>query len=61
MELQNVNSFLIKSELKNFKGLLVNPGVFTAYLAKNGYYIHTRKIKFSAQSLKKTESISLFF
>jgi hypothetical protein len=76
MEIQNVNSFLISSELKSgkgfpfafyftnateaeFKELLdkflseyrieedskFNPGVFTAYVAKNGYYIHTRKDK----------------
>ncbi len=76
MEIQNVNSFLIKSELKNGKGftfafyftnatesefnelldkflseyeikedIKFNPGVFTAYVAKNGYYIHTRKNK----------------
>ena len=76
MEIQNVNSFLINSELKSgksfpyafyftnateseFKDLLdkflseyrieedgkFNPGVFTAYVAKNGYYIHTRRDK----------------
>jgi hypothetical protein len=76
MEIQNVNSFLINSELKSgkgfpyafyytnateseFKELLdkflseygieedskFNPGIFTAYVAKNGYYIHTRRDK----------------
>ena len=74
MEIQNVNSFLISSELKKgfnfafyftnateseFKELLnnflleykieedskFNPGIFTAYVAKNGYYIHTRRDK----------------
>lgn len=76
MEIQNVNSFLIDSELKSgkgfpyafyftnateseFKELLnnflseyeikedskFNPGIFTAYMAKNGYYIHARRDK----------------
>jgi hypothetical protein len=76
MEIQNVYSFLINSELKSgknfpypfyftnateseFEELLdnflseykikednkFNPGVFTAYVAKNGYYIHTRRDK----------------
>jgi hypothetical protein len=75
MEIKNVNSYLIDSELQGkgfpfafyftnateseFKALLnnflseyeikedskFNPGVFTAYVAKNGYYIHTRKDK----------------
>jgi hypothetical protein len=76
MEIQNVNSFLIDSELKSgkgfpyafyftnateseFKELLnnflseyeikedskFNPGIFTAYVAKNGYYIPARRDK----------------
>ena len=76
MEIQNVNSFLINSELQSSKGFpyafyftnatetqfkelldnflseyeikddnKFNPGVFTAYVAKNGYYIHTRRDK----------------
>jgi hypothetical protein len=76
MEIKNVNSFVIDSELasnKNFpfafyfinatesefKELLnnflseyeikddskFNPGVFTAYVAKNGFYIHTMRDK----------------
>ena len=76
MEVQNVNSFLINSELKSFKSFpyafyftnatesefkellnnflseygieednKFNPGIFTAYVAKNGYYIHTRRDK----------------
>jgi hypothetical protein len=75
MEIKNVNSYLIDSELQGkgfpfafyftnateseFKALLnnflseyeikedskFNPGVFTACVAKNGYYIHTRKDK----------------
>ena len=75
MEIKNVNSYLIDSELQGkgfpfafyftnateseFKELLnnflseyeikednkFNPGVFTAYVAKNGYHIHTRRDK----------------
>lgn len=74
MEIQNVNSFLINSEINSGKGFAYafyftnatesqfkellnnflseyeikddnkfNPGVFTAYVARNGYYIHTRR------------------
>ncbi len=38
-----LNNFLLEYEIKDDKKF--NPGVFTAYIAKNGYYIHTRKDK----------------
>ena len=76
MEIRNINSFVIDSELisnkkfpfafyytnateSEFIELLnnflseyeikeetkFNPGIFTAYVAKNGFYIHSRKDK----------------
>jgi hypothetical protein len=38
-----LNNFLVEYEIINDKKF--NPGIFTAYVAKNGYYIHTRRDK----------------
>ena len=38
-----LNNFLSEYEINDDSKF--NPGVFTEYVAKNGYYIHTRKDK----------------